>query len=130
MFDVTTVRFNPISLFVTVTLALGIRAPVLSVTVPVMAPVGTCAQTIPRVTSANARTNRMQFFMQRFTDWNRKRWAPQDNHNELPKYKGGFAKTFTANLEAWLTGFVEPDATDQLRKTRVTAQGIKVGMRP
>ena len=59
----TTVRFNPVSLFVTVTVAPAILAPVPSLTEPVMTPVGTCARTIPAVTGANARSNRMQFFM-------------------------------------------------------------------
>jgi hypothetical protein len=32
------------------------------------------------------------------------------------------------NEERWLSRLIKPDAVDQIHKTRVAAQGIKVGM--
>ncbi len=127
MLDVTTVRFNPVSLFVTVTLALAIRAPVPSVTKPVMAPVGTCAQTIPRVARANARSKRLRFFMYGSPIGTVTVGAPA-NHKTRLKTRIDSRRGGHRQPEPWLTGLVEPDAPDQVRKTRIAAQGIKVGV--
>src|SRR5438093_13721893 len=100
MSDVITVRFKPVSLFVIVTLAPEILALVLSVTKPVMAPVGTCALTILVVTSSNARTIRMACFM----------------------YSSAIRTSKIAQLPS------QTNPTHQFFTTGVAAQRIEVGM--
>ena len=117
---------SPYSLFVITTLALGILAPVASVTKPVMVPVG----------PAHDYSGCPQFEREEHQDWRFSctvlRLEPTDgaldDHKKRLKTRVDSRATVPTKKEASLPRLVEPDPTDQFRKTRIAAQWIEVGM--